>query len=160
MKNVLIVLLFLTAFAFSQGDSENTEVDSVAYYEKEYQYHFEEYQHNENISTKAIVVSSISLGIGAALSMYIIADDIGSDTRKYTMSSPLAITAMSFLGVSVVSVAVYGSYGILANMEKKDSDWYLNKKREYESRRSTQISVIPLIDPVEQKYGGILALNF
>ena len=60
----------------------------------------------------------------------------------------------------VVSVAVYGSYGILANMEKKDSDWYLNKKREYESRRSTQISVIPLIDPVEQKYGGILALNF
>ena len=160
MKN-LILLLLLATFAFSQEASflKNAEVDSIAYYEKGYQHHLEKYQHDESISTKALIVSGVSLGIGAAIGMYVIADDIGSDT-KYTMSSPLVITSMSFLGVSLVSVVVYATYGILANIEKKDSEDYYNKKREYESRHSTKISVVPLINPIEQKYGGILALNF
>ena len=161
----LIVLLFLATFAFSQESSffKNVESDSVAYYEKEYQYHLEKYQHDENISKKAILVSGISLGIGGALGMFILVDDLRrklDSDEGYTMSSPLVITAMSFLGISLVSVVVYASYGTIANMEKEDSDDYYNKKRDYEFRHATKISVVPLINPMEQKYGGILALNF
>ena len=76
------------------------------------------------------------------------------------MSSPLVIVEMSLFSIFLISDVVYASYGTFASIEKKESDAYNEKRKAYQSRHITKISVVPQINPIEQKYGGILALNF
>ena len=161
-----VILLLLATIAFSQEDFsyiKNAEVDSAAYYEKEYLYHFEKYQRDENISKKALFVTMGSIGIAGALGMFILIDEIDrklSSESGYTMSSPLVIVEMSLFSIFLISDVVYASYGTFASIEKKESDAYNEKRKAYQSRHITKISVVPQINPIEQKYGGILALNF
>lgn len=166
MKKMFILLL-LTTFAFSQEEVsffENAEIDSVEYYKQKYQHHLEEYQKDKKASATALTTSLVSLGIGGALGCIVIVDEFSrfdnSDKSGTKMSSPLVITSFSFLGISIISATVYAFYEINAHIEKNDSDMYNRKKTEYQSKYSAKISVIPLLDPIDNRFGTLFALNF
>ncbi len=164
-KHLIIVLVFLCSFSFAQEKSLNgsipvakTPVDSAAYYQKMYEYNLEKY--HTDVFVKDVMFWTYIGGMIASgcISLPVA---LGAGTRGGNMSTmekvgiiaPLAIMGTAGIGYITFEIATLVRR---SKYEKYYKKWENSKK----SSKSMQVGVAPLLNPLDGRFGAVLAFSF
>ena len=76
------------------------------------------------------------------------------------MSHPWVISTLVLCGIGATSALVYGGFEIAAAVRKNNYTEYDIQRKKHATTPTVSIRIAPIIDPINQSYGGALALNF
>ena len=176
MRSIIIaVLLALTAFAQEMNSTYvqavyNTpavENDSIAKILHNYERATKIGNHHKTLGTGLIIAGSVGLCAGVAVTAYAIKNhiDYEHDAEKYSYEEGDSGSAFLFFlggssifvgGASIITGIIFRSNG----QKRLDrANGYEEQLRQY-NQRSTSLSIVPLINPIGQAFGGNLLLNF
>lgn len=170
---ITFALCLLASMVFAQSMAKPVaEVDSAAYYDELYTQNYQKFRANESVSD---VFFWTSVGLSAAVpisGMLLGAKSMGcnvnedNDCRWSALDWGLAAPLLLFLP----SWIAYGSFSIAKNIRKRKYNEYYRKREDYVKRRlleknemdkqSFSIQLMPLLNPVDNHYGALFALNF
>lgn len=172
---VLILLMALLAHAQEMNSTYvqavyNTpalENDSIARILHNYERATKIGNRHKNLGTGLIIAGGVGLCVGAAVTAYAIKNhiDYEHDAEKYSYEEGDSGSAFLFLlgggGIIVGGAAIITGFVFRSSGQKRldrASD-YEEQLRQY-NQRSTSLSIVPLINPIGQAFGGNLLLNF
>lgn len=168
MRKILYILFLIATTCFSQTDiapTTDTPTDSAAYYEQLYQYNLDSYNYDKKAANISLITAGVSTGLAAISAIAIIVYDLDQHSKddSYTtmsMSHPWVIATLALCGIGVTSAFVYGGFEVAASERKSNYLEYDFKRKKHATHHAINISVAPIIDPINENYGGALALNF
>lgn len=170
-KHLIVALILLCSLGFAQEplvDSVSA-VDSIAYYEDLADYNYKKFRSDE---TLAEVFFWIGVGSGVAAPILVFAAAGAADCYGYEGCQEgnlaLTITAFTTLALVPVSWIAYGGFSAMKLVRHRKYDKYywkkeeLKKQRELEKSESVnlQVQVLPLLNPLDGRYGAALAFSF
>ena len=173
VKRLIIALcLFSVAILAQETTTLPTEVDSVTYYEEMYAYNYQKFRTDESVAD-VFFWTSVTLSALAPISAMLLGvrsmgcnvngdNDCSASALDIGIAVPLLLVLPSWI--------TYGSFTLAKNIRKKNYNLYYRKKEDYLNRRelensrteeqSLSVQVLPLVNPVNNRYGVLLALNF
>ena len=167
MKKILYILILIATTCFAQAETtpiNNAASDSAAYYEQLYQYNLDSYNYDKKAANIAWITAWVSTGLAGAstfaMFFYALEQFSNNNDQKISTSHPWFITTMALCGIGATSIFVYGGFEIAAAVRKSNYTEYNLKRKKHATHHAINISVAPIIDPINQSYGGALALNF
>lgn len=176
MRSIIIALLLaLTAFAQEMNSTYvqavyNTPAlgnDSIARILHNYERATKIGNRHKNLGTGLIIAGGVGLCAGAVVTAYAIKNhiDYEHDAEKYSYEEGDSGSAFLFFlggssifvgGASIITGIIFRSNG----QKRLDrANGYEEQLRQY-NQRSTSLSIVPLINPIGQAFGGNLLLNF
>ena len=167
MKKILYILILIATTCFAQAETtpiNNAASDSAAYYEQLYQYNLDSYNYDKKAANIAWITAWVSTGLAGAstfaMFFYALEQFSNNNDQKISTSHPWFITTMALCGIGATSIFVYGGFEIAAAVRKSNYTEYNLKRKKHATHHAINISVAPIIDPINKNYGGALALNF
>ena len=167
MKKILYILILIATTCFAQAETtpiNNAASDSAAYYEQLYQYNLDSYNFDKKAANIALITAGYTTSIAgislAALAVYIFEQHSKDPNYKMSMSHPWAIATLVLCGMGATSALVYGGFEIAAAVRKSNYTEYDIQRKKHATSPTVSVHITPIIDPINQSYGGALALNF
>ena len=169
MRIILLCIALLIAPCLAQEPNVTAPVDSVAYYENLADYNYKKFRSDETLADVFFWV-----GVGTTISAPILAfAAVGvADCYGYEGCQDgnlaLNIAALTTLALVPLSWIAYGGFSAMKLMRHRNFDKYywkkekLKKRHELEKTESAnlQVQVLPLLNPLDGRYGAALALSF
>ena len=164
-KHLIVALILLCSFSFAQEKSLNgsipvakTPVDSVAYYQKMYEYNLEKY--HTDVFVKDVMfwtyiggmIASGCISLPVALGAGVRGGKI-STMEMVGIIAPLAIMGTAGIGYITFEIATLVRR---SKYEKYYQKWEDSKN----SSNSMQVGITPLLNPLDGRYGAVLAFSF
>ena len=158
MKIILLCIALIIAPCLAQEPVVTTPVDSAAYYQKMYEYNLEKY--HTDVFVKDVmfwtyiggVIASGCISLPVALGAGTRGGKI-STMEKVGIIAPLAIMGTAGLGYITFEIATLIRR---SKYEKYYQKWQDSKK----SSESIQVGIAPLLNPLDGRYGAVLAFSF
>ena len=168
MKKILYIIILIATTCFAQTaitPIDNATSDSTAYYEQLYQYNLDSYNFDKKAANIAWITAWISTGFAGISAFAIIAYDINQHSeddsyKTMSMSHPWVISTLVLCGIGATSALVYGGFEIAAAVQKSNYTEYDIQRKKHATSPTVSVHITPIIDPINQSYGGALALNF
>ena len=168
MKKILYILILIATTCFAQTaitPIDNATSDSAAYYEQLYQYNLDSYTFDKKAANIALITAGVSTGLAGISAFAIIIYDLEQHSKDdsyktMSMSHPWAIATVVLCGIGATSSLVYGGFEIAAWVRKSNYTEYDIQRKKHTTAPTLSIRIAPIIDPINQSYGGALALNF
>lgn len=167
MKKILYILILIVTTCFAQAETtpiNNAASDSAAYYEQLYQYNLDSYNFDKKVANIALITAGVSTGLAGAstfaMFFYALEQFSSNSDKKITTTHPWFITTMVLCGIGATSIFVYGGFEIAAWVRKSNYTEYDTQRKKYANTPTVSVRIAPIIDPINQSYGGALALNF
>ena len=167
MKKILYILILIATTCFAQAETtpiNNAASDSAAYYEQLYQYNLDSYNFDKKAANIAWITAWVSTGFAGvstiAMFFYALEQFSNNNDQKISTSHPWFITTMIINGIGATSFLLYGGFEIAAWVRKSNYTEYDIQRKKHATTPTLSIHIAPIIDPINQSYGGALALNF
>lgn len=168
MKKILYILILIATTCFAQTaitPIDNATSDSAAYYEQLYQYNLDSYTFDKKAANIALITAGVSTGLAGISAFAIIIYDLEQHSKDdsyktMSMSHPWAIATVVLCDIGATSSLVYGGFEIAAWVRKSIYTEYDIQRKKHATAPTLSIRIAPIIDPINQSYGGALALNF
>lgn len=167
MKKILYILILIATTCFAQAETtpiNNAASDSAAYYEQLYQYNLDSYNFDKKAANIAWITAWISTGFAGvstiAMFFYALEQFSNNNDQKISTSHPWFITTMIINGIGATSFLVYGGFEIAAAVRKSNYTKYDIQRKKHATSPTVSVHITPIIDPINQIYGGALTLNF
>ena len=175
-KHLIVALILLCSFSFAQEKSLNgsipvakTPVDSVAYYDSLANYNYQRFRANETMS-EVFYWTSIGLSVATPIVVFAArgaADCYGPEGCQ-DGNVILDVAAFTAAILFLPSWIAYGGFSIAKNRRQRNFNNYNRKKEDCLERRklndaesaNLQVQVLPLLNPLDGRYGAALALSF
>ena len=169
MKIILLSIALLMMPCLADESAVVTPVDSVAYYDSLANYNYQRFRANENMS-EVFYWTSVGLSIATPILVFAArgaADCYGPEGCRggNVVLDAAAITAAILVLPSWIA---YGGFSIAKIRRQRDFHNYNRKKDELlEQRKSKeaesvnlQVEISPLLNPLDGRYGAVLAFSF
>ena len=169
MKIILLCVALLMMPCLADESAEATPVDSVAYYDSLANYNYQRFRANETMS-EVLYWTSVGLSIATPILVFAArgaADCYGPEGCRggNVVLDAAAITAAILVLPSWIA---YGGFSIAKIRRQRDFHNYNQKKDELlEQRKSKeaesvnlQVQIFPLLNPLDGRYGAVLAFSF
>lgn len=173
VRKIVAALCVLSMAVFAQKvTAPIAEIDSAAYYEEMYAYNYQKFRTNESVSD-VLFWTSVSLSALAPISaMFLGARSMGCHVNE---DNDCSVTALDWaiaapLLLFLPSWIAYGGFSLAKKSRERKFNLYYKKKGDYIRRRqsegdgpenrSVSVRVLPLANPVDNRYGVLLALGF
>ena len=162
MKIILLCIALIIAPCLAQEPVVTTPVDSVAYYQKLYEYNLEKY--NTDSFVKDVMFWTF-LG-GSVASMGAVVYAIGYGVSGSNMTTLETIGIITPLTVMTVAGIGYITFEIAAAVRHSKYNKYYQKWNDFQKRNSAtpvesmRVEVLPLLNPLDGRYGAALAFSF
>ena len=169
MKIILLCIALIIAPCLAQEPVVTTPVDSVAYYDSLANYNYQRFRANETMSD-VFYWTSVGLSIATPILVFAArgaADCYGPEGCRggNVVLDAAAITAAILVLPSWIA---YGGFSIAKIRRQRDFHNYNRKKDELlEQRKSKeaesvnlQVQISPLLNPLDGRYGAVLAFSF
>ena len=167
MKKILYILILIATTCFAQAETtpiNNAASDSAAYYEQLYQYNLDSYNFDKKAANIAWITAWVSTGLAGvstiAMFFYALEQFSNNNDQKISTSHPWFITTMIINGIGATSFLLYGGFEIAAAVRKSNYTEYDIQRKKNATTPSISVHITPIIDPINQSYGGALTLNF
>ncbi|MBQ5462467.1 MAG: hypothetical protein IIT53_00240 [Fibrobacter sp.] len=167
MKKILYILILITTTCFAQAETtpiNNAASDSATYYEQLYQYNLDSYNFDKKAANIAWITAWVSTGLAGvstiAMFFYALEQFSNNNDQKISTSHPWFITTMIINGIGATSFLLYGGFEIAAAVRKSNYTEYDIQRKKNATTPSISVHITPIIDPINQSYGGALTLNF
>ena len=167
MKKILYILILIATTCFAQAETtpiNNAASDSATYYEQLYQYNLDKYNFDKKAANITWITAWVSTGLAGAstfaMFFYALEQFSNNNDQKISTSHPWFITTMIINGIGATSFLVYGGFEIAAAIRKNNYTEYDIQRKKHATTPTLSIHIAPIIDPINQSYGGALALNF
>ena len=175
-KHLIVALILLCSFSFAQEKSLNgsipvakTPVDSAAYYDSLANYNYQRFRANETMS-EVFYWTSVGLSIATPILVFAArgaADCYGPEGCRggNVVLDAAALTAAILVLPSWIA---YGGFSIAKIRRQRDFYNYNRKKEELLEQRklndaesvNLQVQISPLLNPLDGRYGAVLAFSF
>ena len=162
MKIILLCVALMMMPCLADESAEATLMDSAAYYQKLYEYNLEKY--NTDSFVKDVMFWTF-LG-GSVASMGAVVYAIGYGVSGSNMTTLETIGIITPLTVMTVAGIGYISFEIAAAVRRSKCNEYNQKWNDYQRRNSTtsdesmRLEIMPLLNPLDGRYGAVLAFSF
>ena len=167
MKKILYIIILIATTCFAQTaitPIDNATSDSAAYYEQLYQYNLDSYNFDKKAANIALITAGVSTGLAGvstiAFFLYYLEQHSKNSDYRMSMSHPWVISTLVLCGIGATSALVYGGFEIAAAVRKNNYTEYDIQRKTHATTPTVSIRIAPIIDPINQSYGGALALNF
>ena len=161
MKIILLCIALLMAPCLAQEPNVTTPVDSVAYYQKMYEYNLEKYRTDDFVKD---VMFWTFIG-GSVASMCFLGYAMGNGVSGSKMTTLETIGLITPLTIMTVGSLGYITFEIAAAVRHSKYKEYYQKRDDYQRRNSTtsdesmRVEIMPLLNPVDGRYGVALAFS-
>ena len=167
MKKILYIIILIATTCFAQTaitPIDNATSDSAAYYEQLYQYNLDSYNFDKKAANIALITAGVSTGLAGvstiAMFFYALEQFSNNNDQKISTSHPWFITTMIINGIGTTSFLVYGGFEIAAAVRKSNYTEYDIQRKKHATTPTLSSHIAPIINPINQSYGGALTLNF
>jgi len=163
MKIILLCIALLIMPCLADEPVVAMPVDSAAYYQKMYEYNLEKY-HTDSFVKDVMFwtyIGGMVVSGGISLPVALGAGVRGGKTSTMEIVgiiAPIAIMGTAGLG--------YITFEIATLVRRSKYDKYYQKWKNYQKRNSAtsdesmQVGIVPLLNPLDGRYGAVLALLF
>ena len=164
MKIILLCIALIIAPCLAQEPVVTTPVDSAMYYQKLYEYNLEKY-HKDTLSRDVMMwtfFGSMSVTL-LALDYKMISDFRAGDSQKFTIGEKIGIFVP--FGIMTVSCISYITFDIAAAVRHSKYNKYYQKWNDFQKRNSAppdesmRVEIMPLLNPLDGRYGVALAFS-
>lgn len=160
MKIILLCIALLMVPCLAQEPAVDASANSAEYYQKMYEYNLEEYRKDEFVSDVMLwtFVGGMA-GTMGALTVKICSDlntegsDDLSTLEAIGIFTPFTIMVAAGIGYIVFEVAK-------ANRQQDYNYYYQKWQDSKKSSTSMQVGITPLLNPLDGRYGAVLAFSF
>ena len=165
MKIILLCIVLIIAPCLAQEPVVTTPVDSAAYYQKMYEYNLEKY--NTDTLTRDVMMWTFlgSMSVTMLALVYKMCSDISAgESKKFTIGQKFAFFVP--FGIMTASGIGYITFEIATAVRHRKYNEYYQKWDDYQRRNSTtsdesmRVEIMPLLNPLDGRYGAALALTF
>lgn len=162
MKIILLCIALIIAPCLAQEPVVTAPVDSAAYYQKMYEYNLEKY--NTDSFVKDVMFWTF-IG-GSVASMGFLGYAMGNGVSGSKMTTLETIGLITPLTIMTVGGLGYITFEIAAAVRHSRYNEYYQKWNDYQKRNSVtsgesmQVGIAPLLNPLDGRYGAVLALSF
>ena len=158
MKIILLCVALLMMPCLADEPAIVTPVDSAAYYQKMYEYNLEKY-HTDVFVKDVMFWTYIGGMIASGCISLPVALGAGSRGGK--------ISTMEMVGI-IAPLAIMGTAGIgyitfeIATLVRRSKyeKYYQKWENSKNSSNSMQVGIAPLLNPLDGRYGAVLAFSF
>jgi hypothetical protein len=160
MKIILLCIALIIAPCLAQEPVVTTPVGSTAYYQKMYEYNLEKYRSDDFISDVMLWTFFGGMaGTMGALTVKICSD---FDTEGSNDLSTLeAIGIFTPFTIMIAAGIGYIVFEVSKNNRQQDYNYYYKKWQDSKkSSKSIQVGIAPLLNPLDGRYGAVLAFSF
>ena len=167
MKIILLCIALLIMPCLADEPALVTSVDSVAYYDSLADYNYQRFRANESMSD-VFFWTSVGLSVATPILVFAArgaADCYGPEGCRGG-NAVLDVAAVTAVILFLPSWIAYGGFSIAKIRRRRDFNNYNQKKEELlEQRKQTeslnlQVQVLPLLNPLDGRYGATLAFSF
>ena len=163
MRIILLCIALLIAPCLAHEPNVTAPVDSAAYYQKMYEYNMEKYRTDDFVKDVMFwtyiggLVASGCISIPVALGTGVRGGEI-STLETIEILVPIAIASTAGLG--------YITFKIATAVRHSKYNEYYQKWDDYQKRNSVtpddsmRVEILPLLNPLDGRYGAALALSF
>lgn len=165
MKIILLCIALIIAPCLAQEPVVTAPVDSAAYYQKMYEYNLEKY--NTDTLTRDVMMWTFwgSMSVTMLALGYKMCSDISAgESKKFTIGQKFAIFVP--FGIMTASGIGYITFEIAGAVRHSKYKKYYQKWEDYQKRNSVtsgesmQVGIAPLLNPLDGRYGAVLAFSF
>lgn len=162
MKIILLCIALIIAPCLAQEPVVTAPVDSAAYYQKMYEYNLEKY--NTDSFVKDVMFWTF-IG-GSVASMGFLGYAMGNGVSGSKMTTLETIGLITPLTIMTVGCLGYITFEIATAVRHSKYNKYYQKWDDYQKRNSTtpdesmRAEIVPLLNPLDGRYGAVLALSF
>lgn len=162
MKIILLCIALIIAPCLAQEPVVTAPVDSAAYYQKMYEYNLEKY--NTDGFVKDVMFWTF-IG-GSVASMGFLGYAMGNGVSGSKMTTLETIGLITPLTIMTVGCLGYITFEIATLVRRSKYEKYYQKWDDYQKRNSTtpdesmRAEIVPLLNPLDGRYGAVLALSF
>ena len=167
MKKILYIIILIATTCFAQTaitPIDNATPDSAAYYEQLYQYNLDSYNFDKKAANIALITAGVSTGLAGVSNitffLYYLEQHSKNSDYRMSMSHPWVISTLVLCGIGATSILVYGGFEIASAIRKRNYTEYDIRRKKHATSPTVSVHIAPIIDPINQSYGGALALNF
>ena len=167
MKKILYIIILIATICFAQTETvpiNNAASDSATYYEQLYQYNLDSFNFDKKAANIALITAGVSTGLAgvSTITFFLYYLEQHSKNSDYSMSMPhpWVISTLVLCGIGATSSLVYGGFEIAAWVRKSNYTEYDIQRKKHATTPTLSIHIAPIIDPINQSYGGALTLNF
>ena len=160
MRIILLCIALLMAPCLAQEPNVTAPADSAAYYQKMYEYNLEEYRKDEFISDVMLWTFFGGMGVTmGALTVKICSDLDAEGSNDLTTLQAIGIFAP--FTIMVAAGIGYIVFDVAKANRQQDYNYYYQKWEESKkSSKSMQVKILPLLNPLDGRYGAALAFSF
>ena len=163
MKIILLCIALIIAPCLAQEPAVATPVDSAAYYQKMYEYNLEKY--HTDVFVKDVMFWTYIGGMVASGCISLpVALGAGSRGGKISTMEKVGIIApLAIMGTAGIG---YITFEIATLVRRSKYEKYYQKLEDYQKRnsatsgKSMQVGIAPLLNPLDGRYGAVLAFSF
>ena len=157
MKIILLCIALIIAPCLAQDPVATTPVDSAAYYQKMYEYNLEKYRTDDFVKDVMFWTFIGGMVASGCISLPVA---LGAGTRGGKISTmemveiiaPIAIMGTAGIGYITFEIATLVRH---SKYEKYYQKWENSKK----PGNSMQVGIVPLLNPLDGRYGVALAFS-
>ncbi|MBO4713892.1 MAG: hypothetical protein IKX42_07780 [Fibrobacter sp.] len=157
MKIILLCIALLIAPCLAQEPNVTAPVDSVAYYDSLADYNYKKFRTDETLS-EVFFWTSVGLTVASPILVFAaagVADCYGFEGCQ-DGSLALNIAAISTTLLVLPSWITYGAFRTAKFIRQKKYNEYYGRKEELKRQR---VQAVPLLNPVDGRYGVALAFS-
>ena len=169
MRIILLCIALIIAPCLAQESVVTTPVDSAAYYDSLANDNYQRFRANESMS-EVFYWTSIGLSVATPVLIFAArgaADCYGPEGCREG-NAVLDVAAFTAVILFLPSWIAYGGFSIVKNRRQRDFYNYNRKKEDFLERRELeqnesadlQVQILPLLNPLNGRYGATLALSF
>lgn len=169
MKIILLCIALLMVPCLAQEPNVTAPVDSVAYYDSLASDNYQRFRANESMS-EVFFWTSVGLSVATPILVFAArgaADCYGPEGCRGG-NAVLDVAAFTAAILFLPSWIAYGGFSIAKIRRQRDFNNYNRKKEDCLERRKLddaesaylQVQVLPLLNPLDGRYGAALALTF
>jgi hypothetical protein len=160
MKIILLCVALLMMPCLANESAVVTPVDSAEYYQKMYEYNLEEYRKDEFVSDVMLWTFFGGMGVTMGALMVKICSDLNTEGSD-DLSTLEAIGIFTPFTIMVAAGIGYIVFDIAKNNRQQDYNYYYQKWEDSKkSGSSMQVGIAPLLNPLDGRYGAVLAFSF
>lgn len=159
MKIILLCIALLMVPCLAQEPAATTPVDSAAYYQKMYEYNLEEYRSDDFISNVMLWTFFGGMGVTMGALMVKICSDLNTEGSD-DLSTLEAIGIFTPFTIMVAAGIGYIVFEVAKANRQQDYNYYYQKWQDSKkSSTSMQVGIVPLLNPLDGRYGIALAFS-
>ena len=163
MKIILLCIVLIIAPCLANESVVTTPVDSAAYYQKMYEYNLEKY--NTDVFVKDVMFWTYIGGM-VAFGCISLPVALGAGSRGGKISTMEMVGIIAPLAIMGTAGIGYITFEIAGAVRRSKYEKYYQKWEDYQKRNSVtpgtsmQVGIAPLLNPLDGRYGAVLAFSF